>query len=135
MSRGQEPSRMRNLALLALALMLAAPATAQRPTLSRQVRQFVTVDTTVVALAHVRVVDGTGAPPAEDQTIVISGGKIATVGAAARVRPPAGAQVLVLAGHTVLPGFVGLHDHTFYTTSVRSVQLNISAPRLYLASG
>jgi imidazolonepropionase-like amidohydrolase len=126
---------MRRFGFLAAVLVAPAALSAQRPTLSRQVRQFVAVDTAVVALAHVRVVDGTGAPPAEDQTIVISGGKISTVGAAARVRPPAGAQVLDLTGHTVLPGFVGLHDHTFYTTSVRSVQLNISAPRLYLASG
>jgi imidazolonepropionase-like amidohydrolase len=99
------------------------------------VRQFVAVDTPVVALTRVRVVDGTGTAPAEDQTIVIRDGRIAAVGPAARVRPPAGARVLDLAGHTVLPGFVGLHDHTFYTTSGRSVQLNVSAPRLYLAGG
>jgi imidazolonepropionase-like amidohydrolase len=40
-----------------------------------------------------------------------------------------------LPGHTVIPGFVGLHDHTFYTTSNRATQLNFTAPRLYLASG
>jgi imidazolonepropionase-like amidohydrolase len=34
-----------------------------------------------------------------------------------------------------MPGMVGMHDHTFYTTSNRSVQQNVSAPRLYLATG
>ncbi|MBI4409002.1 MAG: amidohydrolase family protein, partial [Gemmatimonadetes bacterium] len=38
-------------------------------------------------------------------------------------------------GHTVLPGFVGLHDHTFYMTAVRSIQSTYTAPRLYLAAG
>ena len=126
---------MRNRILLTIALIGTGSVAAQRPTLSRQVRQFVTVDTPVVVLAHVRVVHGTGAPPVEDQTIVVRNGKIATIEPAARVRAPAGAHVLDLTGHTILPGFVGLHDHTFYTTSGRSVQLNVSAPRLYLASG
>jgi imidazolonepropionase-like amidohydrolase len=35
----------------------------------------------------------------------------------------------------VIPGLVGLHNHTFYTTRGRSVQLQFSAPRLYLGSG
>ncbi|HXF95237.1 MAG TPA: amidohydrolase family protein [Gemmatimonadales bacterium] len=126
---------MRKPALPTILALVPTLVAAQRPTLSPQVRQFVAVDTPVVALTHVRVVDGTGAAPAEDQTIVLRDGRIAALGPAARVRPPAGAQVLDLAGHTVVPGFVGLHNHTFYTTSGRSVQLNVSAPRLYLASG
>ena len=35
----------------------------------------------------------------------------------------------------MIPGLVGLHNHTFYTTRGRSVQLQFSAPRLYLGSG
>jgi imidazolonepropionase-like amidohydrolase len=89
----------------------------------------------VIALTHVRVIDGTGAAPAEDQTILIERSKISAVGRAGAVRVPAGATVMNLPGHTVIPGFVGLHDHTFYMTSNRATQLNFSAPRLYLASG
>src|ERR687896_1327503 len=119
-----------------IALLLAAlPAAAQRPTLSQATRRFVSVDAPVVALTNVRVVDGTGAPPTESQTIVIQGDKIAAVGPSSSVRPPQGAQVMDLAGHTVIPGIVGLHDHTFYTTSARSIQISTSAPRLYLANG
>src|SRR5262249_16000788 len=94
---------------------------------------FVSSDAPVVALTHVKVIDGTGAPTMDDQTIVIQSGKITAVGKNATV--PAGAKVMDLSGHTVLPGFVGLHDHTFYTTRGRVAQLSVSAPRLYRASG
>jgi imidazolonepropionase-like amidohydrolase len=104
-------------------------------TLSRTTRSFVSVDAPVIALTHVTVFDGTGAPRKSDQTIIIRDGKIAEVGSAASVAVPSGAKVMDLVGHAVLPGFVGLHDHTFYTTSARSVQISSRAPRLYLASG
>jgi imidazolonepropionase-like amidohydrolase len=131
---------MRN-TLAAISLLLSAlPLSAQqqqsaRPTLSPTTRRFVSVDAPVVALTNVRVVDGTGAPPAEGQTIVIEGDKIAAVGPSSSVRVPQGAHVMDLAGHTVIPGIVGLHDHTFYTTSARSIHIGTSAPRLYLGSG
>jgi imidazolonepropionase-like amidohydrolase len=121
--------------LLFAALPLAAQQQQSRPTLSQNTRRFVSVDAPVVALTNVRVVDGTGAPPREGQTIVIQDGKITAVGPSSSVRPPQGAQVMDLAGHTAIPGMVGLHDHTFYTTSARSIQISTSAPRLYLASG
>jgi len=102
------------------------------------VEPFVTVNAPVVALAHVRVIDGTGAPPREDQTIVIDHGKIAAVGPAASTPAPSGAQVLELAGHTVIPGIVGMHEHLFYPSGGGIAQYNeqaFSFPRLYLASG
>ncbi|MDQ3698998.1 MAG: amidohydrolase family protein [Gemmatimonadota bacterium] len=112
-------------------LLAAQPASSLSPT----TRAFVSVDAPVIALTRVRVVDGTGAAPVEDQTVVIADGKIAAVGRTGSVQVPAGARVMELAGHTVIPGLVGLHNHTFYTTSARSIQANVSAPRLYLASG
>lgn len=123
------------LAMMAvLAYAVALPAQ-QATSLSPEVRAFVSVDAPVVALTHVRVVDGTGAPAADDQTIVIENGRIAAVGRFGQVRVPQGARVLDLAGHTVVPGLIGLHDHTFYTTRGRTVQLDFSAPRLYLGTG
>ena len=56
---------------LGLATVAAVSLGAQRPFIGPEVRPFVTVDAPVVALTHVRVIDGTGAPAAEDQTIVI----------------------------------------------------------------
>ena len=120
-----------------LAVLIAALPCAAQPadTLSDAVRQFVEVAEPTVALTGVQVVDGTGSPAASGQTILIQDGRIAAVGPDDEVEVPDGARVLALDGHTVVPGFVGLHDHTFYMTRGRRVQLNFSAPRLYLASG
>ncbi|MGH7482277.1 MAG: amidohydrolase family protein [Longimicrobiales bacterium] len=103
--------------------------------LSPDVLEYVAVDAPVVALTNVRVVDGTGAAPAEARTIVIADGRIAAVGSTGDVAIPPDAEVLNLTGHTVIPGIIGLHNHTFYTTAGRRAQLSYSAPRLYLASG
>ena len=66
--------RLRPIHLLA-ALLAAAPLAAQeRPAITDAVRPFVAVDAPVVALTHVRLVDGTGAPARDDQTVVVSGG-------------------------------------------------------------
>ena len=123
----------------ALALVSLLPSTlpAQRPdSLAEEVRKYVAVDTAVVALTHVMLLDGTGAAPAADQTVVIRAGRIAEVGPAARVTVPAGAQTMDLSGHTVIPGLVGMHDHLFYTAAGgRAVQMSYTGPRLYLASG
>ncbi|MEJ7809523.1 MAG: amidohydrolase family protein [Gemmatimonadaceae bacterium] len=120
---------------LALATHLGAQGSA-RPTLSTAVRQYVRVDTPVVALTHVRVIDGTGAPAREDQTVLIRDGLIAAVGAAASVRVPEGAQLLDLAGKSVIPGLVMVHEHLYYPTGP-GVYANLaeSFTRLYLAGG
>ncbi len=118
-------------------LAAASAAFAQdRAALSDTTRAYVSVQAPVVALTHVTVIDGTGAGPRADQTVVITNGRISATGAFASVTIPAGAQTIDGTGHTVIPGLVGMHDHTFYTTAAgRRSQLNTSAPRLYLASG
>ena len=124
--------------LPALALSaFAAPLSAQRPdSLSEEVRQYVAVDTSVVALTNVLLIDGTGGAPRPGQTVVIRDGRIAAVGAAAALRPPAGAHTMDLGGHTVIPGIVGMHDHLFYTAAGgRAVQMSNTGPKLYLGSG
>jgi imidazolonepropionase-like amidohydrolase len=91
-----------------------------------------------VALTHVRVIDGTGAAPHEDQTVVISGGKIQSIGPSAAAKVPEGARVLDLAGYTVLPGLVGMHNHLFFPmggSPPMYSNMGASFPRLYLALG
>ena len=99
---------------------------------------FIRVNAPIVALQHARVIDGTGAAPREDQTIVISNGRIVAVGAASSVAVPAGAQAMDLTGQTVMPGMVGMHEHLFYPSgngvAIYSEHA-YSFPRLYLASG
>jgi len=125
--------------LLAFAATLAlAPssAAAQQPTLSANVLRYVAVDTPVVALTHVRVIDGTGAPARADQTLVIRDGTIAALGPASSVKVPAGADVMDLTGKSVIPGLVMMHEHLFYPTGP-GVYGNTaeSFTRLYLAGG
>lgn len=127
----------------AAALMAVIPFAAGSPLAAQSaaelspdvVEDFVEVSEPVVALMNVRVVDGTGAPPQDGQVVVIRDGRIQEVASAELYDPPADARVMELSGHTVIPGIVGLHNHTFYTTSARRVQLSESAPRMYLASG
>ncbi len=120
--------------LLPLAPVVLA---AQAPSgLAPAERQFVAIDAPIVALTGVTVIDGTGAPARGNQTIVIQNGTIRWLGPSASAAVPANARVLDLAGHTVIPGLVGLHDHTFYGGGQWPyVHQPVSAPRLYLASG
>ncbi len=97
-----------------LLLVFAGSAGLAAQTRSPAVRRFVTVGAPVVALSHVRVIDGTGGAAREDQTIVISQGKIESVSDAASANVPKDAKVLDLHGYSVIPGMVGMHDHLFY---------------------
>jgi cytosine/adenosine deaminase-related metal-dependent hydrolase len=97
---------------------------------------FIKIDAPVVALTHVRVIDGTGAPSRDDQTVVVRDGAIAAVGAAALVGIPSGAMAVDLSGRTIIPGLVMLHEHLYYTTGPGVYgQLGASFSRLYLAGG
>ena len=120
---------------VAMATVCATTLTAQRPALAAGVARYVSVNAPLVALTHVRVVDGTGGRARDDQTVVIRDDHIEALGPAASTRIPAGAQVLDLTGHTVIPGLVGLHEHTWFGGMRVSTQMSVSAPLLYLAMG
>jgi imidazolonepropionase-like amidohydrolase len=126
---------MKALALLTL-LAVLTPLTFAQGQNDRQ--QFIRVDAPQVLLQHVRVIDGTGAAPLEDQSILISGGKISMIGSVAAITVPAGTKTLDLTGYTVLPGLVGMHDHLFFPMGGNPPiysSMGISFPRLYLAMG
>jgi len=109
-------------------------------------QQFVSVPQGLLALTHVRVIDGTGAAPIEDSTILIDGPRIAAVQPASAAIPSA-YRAIDLKGATVLPGLVGMHNHMFYIARPNIdasghfedplvvPQMTFSAPRLYLANG
>ena len=101
-------------------------------------RQFIRTDAKLIALTHVRVIDGTGAAAKDDQTIIISDGKIQSVEPTATAKIPANAQTIDLNGYTVLPGLVGMHNHMFFPmggSPPMYSNMGISFPRLYLALG
>lgn len=116
--------------VLLTALAASAPAAAQN------FDEFVAVPAGTVALTNAKVIDGTGAPAAANQTILIEGDRITAVGPSGTVRVPMDAQVVDLSGQTVIPGLVGMHNHSYYTGgNGRAAQLSFSGSRLYLASG
>jgi imidazolonepropionase-like amidohydrolase len=101
-------------------------------------QQFIRTDAPLIALTHVRVIDGTGAAPRDDQTIVIADGKIQSISASGNANVPANAKVIDLNGYTVLPGLVGMHDHMFFPMGGNPPMysnMSSSFPRLYLALG
>ncbi len=134
--------------ILLCVIVMAGCAVAQAPNFSAEVQKYISINDPVVALEHVLLVDGTGAAPKQDQTIVIANGKITMVGPAASTALPAGAKVLDLRGYTAIPGLVGMHNH-FYDSAWLNLgpdgkiappgflvtEIPYSAPLLYLAAG
>jgi imidazolonepropionase-like amidohydrolase len=96
---------------------------------------FISVNAPAIAITHVRVIDGSGAPATEDQTVVIEDGRIRTIGNAAFARPPADARVVDGHDRTLIPGLVGMHDHLFYEVGDALYPAQAAFARLYLASG
>ena len=106
---------------------------AQRPD-----AEFIRVEAPVIALTRLRVIDGTGAAPRQDQTIIIADGKIKSIGPDADTEIPANARILDLRDYTVLPGLVGMHNHMFFPmggSPPMYSNMGTSFPRLYLALG
>ena len=124
--------------LLAAGLLALSPAllAAQRPTLSTATKAYVTIDTAVVAISNVLLIDGTGAAAQPGQTVIVQNGVITEVGPAKKVKVPAGAVVVDGTGRTLIPGIIGMHDHMYYSAAGgRSAQMSYTGPRLYLGAG
>lgn len=120
--------------LLALALVPAAFAQT-----NPLVDPYIAIRAPVVVLTHARVIDGLGHAPLENQTLVLRDGKIAALGTDGSIAIPDGATVKDLAGKTVLPGLVMVHEHLFYSSITKGPfhvnEMEFSFPRLYLAAG
>lgn len=57
------------------------------------------------------LIDGTGAPPLRDATLVIADGRVESITTGAGGSWPASHEVIEAAGLTVLPGLIDCHDH------------------------
>jgi len=120
--------------LIALMVVCWARGFAQ-PQAQPTTKDFIRVQSPVIALEHVRVIDGTGAAAKADQTIIISGGKITAIGNAGVAPVPADANRMDMTGYSALPGLVGMHDHLFYPGGGLYHDMPFTFPRLYLALG
>lgn len=86
-----------------------------------------TSDAPGLAFTHVNVVDVESGRVLPDKTVLIAGNRIATVGRAADVRVPRGAQVVDGSGKYLIPGLWDMHSHV--------VGFGPMALRLYLPHG
>lgn len=68
----------------------------------------------ILVLEGVNLIDGTGAAPRTDATIVIAGERIVSVGSRGEVRVPEGARVVSLPGRSVIPGLLDAHAHVTF---------------------
>jgi imidazolonepropionase-like amidohydrolase len=119
----------------------ASPAQGAMPVLSPSVQAYVVHAQPLLAVTHVRVIDGHGNPAKEDQTVLLRDGRIAAVGR--HVTLPEGTTVIDGSGQTLIPGLVGMHDHMFYPApkvnpaakDALYPEQASSFPKLYLAGG
>ena len=67
-----------------------------------------------MVLAHVTVIDVTGAPPLSDMTVVIDGKRIIDLGKSGETKPPAHARIVDARGKYLIPGLWDMHVHTVF---------------------
>jgi len=139
--RGMGTVRAFALVVVCAAFGAASPARAAMPVLSSPAQVYVVHAQPLLAIIHVRVIDGHGTPARENQTVLLRDGRIAAVGR--HVTLPEGATVIDGGGQTLIPGLVGMHDHMFYPApkvnpaakeAIYPEQAS-SFPKLYLAGG
>ena len=123
--------------LLPLVCVAFVNCFAQAPQSDRQ--QFIRAEAPVLALTHVRVIDGTGAAPRDDQTIIIVDGKIQSIATSAAAERPAQTRKCSISKTTPsCRAWSGMHDHMFFPMGGNPpIYSNMSSsfPRLYLALG
>ena len=64
-----------------------------------------------IAIVGGLLIDGTGAPPRWDYTVVMQGDRITEVGPSDSVTAPPGAEIIDAAGMTVMPGLINSNQH------------------------
>jgi imidazolonepropionase-like amidohydrolase len=100
----------------------------------------------VVAIKAGRLVDVVNGTVLKDQTIIVNGERIASVGPSASAKVPAGARVIDLSAQTVLPGLIDMHTHltsdplqhgykALGVSDVRAALYGVRAARVTLEAG
>jgi imidazolonepropionase-like amidohydrolase len=107
------------LAVAAVSVLVATCTLSFQPSLAQAPAPGSNTGSTV-ALTGGRVIDGTGAAPLPQATIVITEGRIAAVGAPATVRIPVGATRIDMSGRTIMPGMINAHAHVNIDSEVKT---------------
>ena len=71
-----------------------------------------------IAFVGATIIDGTDADPLEDGVLVITDGRIRTVGPRSAVTLPSGTEVIDVAGKYIMPGLINAHGHVGATVGL-----------------
>jgi len=83
-----------------------------------------TAQTDTVALVNARIIDGTGAAPVNDGVIIINAGRITAIGNSNDIDIPDQADVVSMAGKTIIPGLINAHGHVSDVLGLESGHYN-----------
>ena len=123
-------------ALVAITLLISSTILAQP---SDNVKRFISFQQESFAITNVTLIDGKGTGPQQAMTVLVKNGKIVDVASSNKIAIPTGANIIDAKGKTLLPGFVMLHEHIFYTKIFENefnvVNMTNTFPRMYLAGG
>ena len=104
---------------------------AKEVSLSDYTQSFISLDTSNIALSNVKVIDGTGSPSKNSQTVLIQNGIIVDIRNAHDIQITDDFYEIDLSGKTIIPGIIGMHNHM----RIPSSAMLSTSPKLYLASG
>jgi imidazolonepropionase-like amidohydrolase len=82
-----------------------------------------------VAIEHVRLFDSVHAAMKDDQTVVVSGDRIADVGPAGSVKVPPTAEHIDGRGKTLLPGLYDMHAHAQPPDGIMNIASGVTSIR------
>src|SRR5262249_17256988 len=87
-------------------------------------------ESAALVLTHMTVIDPAAGIARNDQTVVISAGKIAAVGGATTVRAPKGARIIDASGKFLIPGLWDMHVHIAGISAEPAWSKNVILPEL-----
>jgi imidazolonepropionase-like amidohydrolase len=78
------------------------------------------------AIEHVTVINVANGTRSADQTVVVTGNRIAAVGSASSIRIPAAARVVDGRGKFLMPGLWDMHVHVFHNLPARTLPFAVA---------
>lgn len=95
-------------------------------------KKYVVFSENNIVLINATVIDGTAGAIRHGQTLITEGGYFKSIGDRDEIEIPAGSRIIDLAGKTIIPGIVGVHNHLHIPGFPF---IGDVASKLYLASG